>query len=96
MLRRDWAVLPAGSNEPISLVDMDRKDGTDALVNAVLIARGDALPTVLPPSLPPSRSLPPSLSLLLPTVALPPRVLFGVRPHSKHRRLEICLLSQIA
>lgn len=37
--------IAAGSSGPVSLVDMDRKDGTDALVNAVLVARGDALPT---------------------------------------------------
>mmetsp|Transcript_44161 Transcript_44161/g.88583 ORF Transcript_44161/g.88583 Transcript_44161/m.88583 type:complete len:176 (-) Transcript_44161:315-842(-) len=39
------AALAATSYEPTTLVDMDRKDGTDALVNAVLVARGDALPT---------------------------------------------------
>eukprot|EP00286_Rhodomonas_abbreviata_P020532 CAMPEP_0181310658 /NCGR_PEP_ID=MMETSP1101-20121128/12707_1 /TAXON_ID=46948 /ORGANISM="Rhodomonas abbreviata, Strain Caron Lab Isolate" /LENGTH=183 /DNA_ID=CAMNT_0023417309 /DNA_START=199 /DNA_END=750 /DNA_ORIENTATION=- len=37
-------VVAAGSSET-TLVNMDKRDGTDALVNAVLVARGDSLPT---------------------------------------------------
>lgn len=37
-------VVAAGSSET-SLMNMDKRDGTDALVNAVLVARGDSLPT---------------------------------------------------
>jgi len=34
-----------GASRPAALSSMDRNDGTDALVNAILVARGDSMPT---------------------------------------------------